>query len=267
MSKTIPIYDVAISFAGADRAVAADIAASLVTKGINVFYDEYAEADLWGKDLYAHLTQVYRDDSKFCLMLISDEYAKKQWTSHERRAAQARAFNENREYILPLRLDDAAVEGVLATTGYVDLRKKSVDEITDLDDKKVKAFNREQGIRYDIVRAEDVFERAGIDGRDGYKFKDADFHTECPTCKHKQTLAAATLTLDDSDTVYTCKNGCQPIAVVSRPGLVPWPGRGSRLGAYVLRNASDMSIMSPAMVRPAFVPACKAALMKKRPSI
>ena len=84
-----------------------------------MFYDEYAEAELWGKDLYVHLTKVYRDESKFCLMLLSTDYAKKQWTSHERRAAQARAFSENREYILPLRLDDSEIEGVLDTTGYI----------------------------------------------------------------------------------------------------------------------------------------------------
>ena len=99
--KISAIYDVAISFAGEDRPVAGNIASGLVLKGLNVFYDEYVEADLWGRDLYVHLTKVYRDDSKFCLMLVSDSYAAKQWTNHERRAAQSRAFSENREYILP----------------------------------------------------------------------------------------------------------------------------------------------------------------------
>jgi hypothetical protein len=74
----MPIYDVVISFAGEDRNIADALASGLVTKGINVFYDEYERANLWGKDLYVHLTKIYRDESKCCLMLISENYARKQ---------------------------------------------------------------------------------------------------------------------------------------------------------------------------------------------
>lgn len=49
-------YDIAITFAGEDRHLAREITSNLVTKGVTVFYDEYAEAELWGKDLYVHLT-------------------------------------------------------------------------------------------------------------------------------------------------------------------------------------------------------------------
>ena len=69
--------------------------------GVSVFYDEYEKADLWGKNLYDHLSDVYRKRARFCLMLLSKHYAAKQWTNHERQAAQARAFSENQEYILP----------------------------------------------------------------------------------------------------------------------------------------------------------------------
>lgn len=51
-------YDVVIPFAGEDRSVAESIASNLITSGINVFYDEYEQANLWGKDLYAHLTKI-----------------------------------------------------------------------------------------------------------------------------------------------------------------------------------------------------------------
>ena len=79
MTKAQATYDIAISFAGEDRNVASEIASGLVTKGLNVFYDEYAKTDLWGKDLYVHLTKIYRDESKYCLMLLSDHYANKQY--------------------------------------------------------------------------------------------------------------------------------------------------------------------------------------------
>ena len=264
--KISAIYDVAISFAGEDRPVAGNIASGLVLKGLNVFYDEYVEADLWGRDLYVHLTKVYRDDSKFCLMLVSDSYAAKQWTNHERRAAQSRAFSENREYILPLRLDDARIDGILDTTGYIDFRKKTVEEVVELVVAKVRTFNVQNGLAYAILRAEEVFKNAGILAPNGMAFSDANFQTECPTCKTRQHLSEAPITLDSDDTVYSCKNGCQPIAVISRPGIVAWPGRGYRLGTHVIRNAADIFVSIAGMAVPVLIPASQAALMKGHPN-
>jgi hypothetical protein len=42
------------------------------------------------------------------------------WTSLEARSAQARALEEKgSEYILPIRVDDIELEGLLPTIGYV----------------------------------------------------------------------------------------------------------------------------------------------------
>ncbi|HIF9205524.1 TPA: toll/interleukin-1 receptor domain-containing protein [Photobacterium damselae] len=260
----MPTYDVVISFAGEDRGVAESIASNLITRGINVFYDEYEQANLWGKDLYVHLTKIYRDESKFCLMVISEDYTKKQWTNHERKAAQARAFQENSEYILPLRLDDAEIEGILGTTGYIDYRQVSLERIIDLLVEKVIQYNKDNGIAYEIVKAETVFERA-LDFKDGRPFRDSDMNTECPACNTPQNLSEATLSLDDDDTIYTCKNGCQPLLVICRPGMVAWPGRGFRLKDYVIRNVRGITIKTENMGAPILIPASQAALMKVRP--
>ena len=72
-------------------------------------------------------------------MLISKAYREKQWTNHERRAAQARAFEESREYILPVRLDDVDLPGLLPTDGYIDLRTHSVERLVELIRDKVRA--------------------------------------------------------------------------------------------------------------------------------
>lgn len=261
----MPTYDVVISFAGEDRTIAESIASNLVTRGINVFYDEYEQANLWGKDLYVHLTKVYRDESKFCLMIISENYAKKQWTNHERKAAQARAFQENSEYILPLRLDDAEIDGILGTTGYIDHRHVSLERIIDLLSEKVIQYNEDNGIAYEIVKVETVFEKA-IDFKGNRPFRDNDMITECPACNAKQKLSDATISLDGDDTIYTCKNGCQPLVVVSRPGMVAWSGRGYRLQDYVIRNVRDITIKTENMGVPMLIPASKAALMKVRPN-
>jgi hypothetical protein len=260
----MPTYDVAISFAGDDRPVADLLARSLVLKGLHVFYDEYVQAELWGKDLYSHLVSVYRDEAKYCLMIISEKYVQKLWTSHERKAAQARAFSDSSEYILPLRLDDAPVDGVLTTTGYIDFRRMAPERVVDLLVEKVKAYNSQHGITYELVSAERVFKLQDFRPRGAPAFTDTDFTTACPTCSAQQTLAQARMSLDDSDTVYSCKNGCQAIVVIGRPGLAAWPGRGYRLGDYVIRNARDIVLKTEAMPAAVLIPASKAALMKIR---
>lgn len=260
-----PTYDVAISFAGEDRLLAEKIASGLVTRGINVFYDKYEESNLWGKDLYVHLTQIYRDDSKYCLMLISKFYVTKQWTSHERKAAQARAFTENKEYILPLKLDDTSIDGVLDTVGSIDARKRTPEQIVELVLVKVRKYNEEHGIEYQIVKVEDVFAKKNLKPKGGRTIKDSDMLTECPTCETKQLLSEASVSLDGDDTIYICKNGCRPITVVSRPGLVAWPGRGYRIGEHVVRNTRNILITIEPGKPKVFIPASKASLMKTRP--
>ncbi|MEW4286185.1 toll/interleukin-1 receptor domain-containing protein [Priestia koreensis] len=130
-------YDIAISFAGEDRDVAEEIIEKLSVFSIRVFYDKFERASLWGKDLYTHLSDVYGEKSKYCLMLVSKNYARKHWTNLERQAAQARALREEYEYILPLRLDDTIVPGLLPTTGYIDIRYTNIDEIVSLIRQKI----------------------------------------------------------------------------------------------------------------------------------
>lgn len=125
-------YDVAISFAGEDRSTAAKIAELLAARGHSVFYDMWEQAALLGKDLLDHLGTIYRDDARFCVLIVSRHYSSKAWTRHELRSAQERASASPTEYILPLRLDDSPVPGLLATTGFLDLRKISVAEAADL---------------------------------------------------------------------------------------------------------------------------------------
>jgi hypothetical protein len=80
-----------------------EVARALTAAGVKVFYDKLEEADLWGKNLYTHLSDVYSKRARFTVMFISRWYAQKQWTNFETEAAQAKAFGESREYILPAR--------------------------------------------------------------------------------------------------------------------------------------------------------------------
>jgi hypothetical protein len=127
-----PLYDVALSFAGENRAYVEKVAASLKDHGIRIFYDDYEKVTLWGRNLYSHLDWVYRVASRYCVMFISKAYADKVWTNHERESAQARALTENQEYVLPARFDDTELPGLRPTVGYIDLQNTEPEALAEL---------------------------------------------------------------------------------------------------------------------------------------
>lgn len=124
-------FDVAISFAGENRATALKLTELLKARSIKVFYDFDERANLWGKDLIEHLSDVYSNKARYCLMLASKYYPDKPWTRLERRNALVRALRQPEEYILPVRLDDTEVPGLPSSIGYLDLRHQSVEVIAD----------------------------------------------------------------------------------------------------------------------------------------
>jgi hypothetical protein len=136
-----PEYDVALSYASEDRDYVEEVAAALKQKGITFFYDrdENQAVDLWGKNLYQHLTEVYSKRARYTVVFISQHYAKKRWTSHEIESAQARAFIENREYVLPARFDDTEIPGLLPTVAYVALKDISPVRLAEMIARKVES--------------------------------------------------------------------------------------------------------------------------------
>lgn len=130
-------FDIALSFAGEDRVYVDKIANLLRNRGVKVFYDRFEETELWGKDLYVYLTDLYHKRAQFTIMFISASYGAKLWTNLERKAAQARAFQEAQEYILPARFDDTEIPGVLPTTGYISLIGRSPEDFVSLITRKL----------------------------------------------------------------------------------------------------------------------------------
>jgi hypothetical protein len=115
-------YHVALSFAGEDRTYVEAVAIKLQEAGVRVFYDRFEETKLWGKDLYSYLSDIYQNHAFYTIMFVSRAYEKKLWTNLERKAAQARAFSESKEYLLPAVFDSAVkIPGLLKTTGHIDL--------------------------------------------------------------------------------------------------------------------------------------------------
>lgn len=138
-------YEVAVSFAEEDRAVAEEFADLLSSKKIKVLLDEYkaSEAPLWGKDPLDHLVNIYARKARYCVLFISQHYPLKRWTEEERTSAQERAFRDANQYILPIRLDDAEVQGMNETPAYRDLRQDSMESLVNwLEGKLAEARNQ-----------------------------------------------------------------------------------------------------------------------------
>jgi len=125
-------YDVAFSFAGEDRRVVEPIAGRLKQQNVSVFYDRDKQAAIWGENLQEYLTEVYLKQARFCVMFISQAYAEKMWTRQERRAAMARALEQKRPYILPIRLDNSELQGLLPSVAYINISDYTEDQIVAL---------------------------------------------------------------------------------------------------------------------------------------
>jgi len=141
-------YDVALSFAGEDRDYVEKVANSLKTKRIRVFYDKFEDVNLWGKNLYDYLIDTYRNRAKYTIIFVSQHYANKAWPNLERQAAQARALQENREYVLAARFDETEVPGLLDTTGIIPLSGLPPEEFADKIVAKLQGSIDNEGTKY-----------------------------------------------------------------------------------------------------------------------
>ncbi len=121
-------WDVALSFAGAQRDYVGQVAEALKARGVRCFYDADEEIELWGKYLAEELLTIYGEQVAVVVVFVSAEYAARDWTRHERRAALARAVRERREYVLPARFDDTPLPGLSSDVVTVNLRSRTPEQ-------------------------------------------------------------------------------------------------------------------------------------------
>ena len=133
-------WDVALSFAGAQREYVGQVAAALKARGVRCFYDEDEQVRLWGAHLAEELPRIYAQESAAVVVFISAEYAGQPWTRLERRAALARAVAEAGVYVLPARFDDSDLPGLLPDVVTVDLRRYTPAQFADLVANKLAAL-------------------------------------------------------------------------------------------------------------------------------
>jgi hypothetical protein len=124
-------YDFAFSYAGPDQPFVEEVVRAMKARGLRVFFAPDEQADIVGRNLIDYLSEVYLTRARYCLVFISNHYAERKWTDRvERPAAQARALEQRERYIIPVRLDDAKIPGILSTTA--DIRGATANRIADL---------------------------------------------------------------------------------------------------------------------------------------
>ncbi|MER7556789.1 TIR domain-containing protein [Nocardioides sp. NPDC126508] len=124
-------FDIAVSFAGENRDYVERVVRGLDADAVTVFYDGDYKAEIWGENLVDYLTEVYQHQARYVVVFVSAGYADKMWTNLERKSALARALAQRGPYVLPVRLDDAELSGLLPTVAYLDARVEGIQGIID----------------------------------------------------------------------------------------------------------------------------------------
>jgi hypothetical protein len=76
-------YDIALSFAGEDRAYAAALRDGLEDLGHAVFYDNAEQHRFLGQDVEAYLGPIYESGSRYVVAVLGEMYGRKRWTLFE----------------------------------------------------------------------------------------------------------------------------------------------------------------------------------------
>ena len=121
-------WDVALSFAGAQREYVGRVAAALKARGVRCFYDADEQVRLWGAHLAEELPRIYAREAAAVVVFVSADYAAGAWTRLERRAAFSRAVAEAGVFVLPARFDDSELPGLISDVVTVDLRRHTPEQ-------------------------------------------------------------------------------------------------------------------------------------------
>lgn len=122
-------WDVAVSFAGEDRAIVEEFKDILNNAGYTVFYDFDVQHQLWGTDLRIKLSDVYANDAQYMVIFLSEHYREKDWTNFELEIGKDARGKRTETYLLPVKIDDVTIVGLSSNVAYIDLRRCSTNEL------------------------------------------------------------------------------------------------------------------------------------------
>jgi hypothetical protein len=131
-------FAVAFSMAGEQRQLVLPVAQEVeaILGQSTVFYDMWYEHWIAGPDADLLLQRLYGEGTELVVVCVSGAYGDKPWTRTEHRAVRARlmrmAAAADRHRVLPVRVGDGEVEGVLLNEIVPDLRGRPAAEAAEL---------------------------------------------------------------------------------------------------------------------------------------
>jgi len=145
---------VAFSFAGEQRKLVRSIAEAVeqqLSLG-SVFYDSWFEQHLAGLNADIDLQRIYKKQAELIVVCFSREYGEKPWTLTEWDTIRARHMklrsdpnNEESKRILPLRVAEGDVEGLLENAIWIDARKHRPNQTAGLIVRRLREFVPDAG--------------------------------------------------------------------------------------------------------------------------
>lgn len=120
--------DVAISYASEDEAAALAIKRLLEDSGVVTFFAPARPARRLGQELEAVFDEAYAGKTRFVLALISEHYARKEWTRYELDVALAEEARRGDVVLIPAILGDAEVPGLPANKTALELRGRDLGQ-------------------------------------------------------------------------------------------------------------------------------------------
>ena len=137
-------FDAALSYVSSERALAQRLSSALGARGLDVFFDCDDVETIVGRDGAEALADVYTQQARVCVLLLTPAYEQSPWTRIERDAMLARRTTDRTAFLVPVRVDGAPPSWLPSQLLDFDLMKQSEDELIDV---LVKRIARVAGTR------------------------------------------------------------------------------------------------------------------------
>jgi hypothetical protein len=102
-------WEVALSFAGENRELAAYLDDKLTVLDVPVFYDANYEANYLGKTWSAQFKDIFGEKSRYVVCILDKHHAQKIWPTFEREIFSPRVISGT---VIPIFLDDTKFVGI-----------------------------------------------------------------------------------------------------------------------------------------------------------
>lgn len=133
MTGSVQIYDIAVSFAGAQRALVEPVVRACQVLGIKTFYDKDNTVEFWGRNFITGMRAIYGGTrARYFVPFLSNEYLASAYPMDEFTTAMRRAIEVSADnYILPIVVGPVEVPAELLNPaiGILRLEDYSTDEL------------------------------------------------------------------------------------------------------------------------------------------